>query len=95
MTTKANLCALLKKAQNRKAKKQKQKLKLQTEAQQNGTQRDLTPPQHWDAAKRRTTSARPLENVTLSVYEKPFDPYLGKRHLAEYRVKFLTQVIEA
>lgn len=92
MTTKANLLALLKRAQN---KPKKTKRTRKTKQPQTAVERNLTPPQHWDAAKHRTTSTRKNENVTLSVYEKPFDPYGGERHLAAYRVKFLTQLLEA
>ena len=92
MTTKADLLALLKKAQNKpsKPKRTRKPKQPQTEAV-----RDLTPQQHWDATKHRTTSIRKNENVTLSVYEKPFDPYRSERHLVEYQAKFLTQLLEA
>ena len=92
MTTKANLLALLKKAQSNPKKTKRTR---KTKQPQTAIERNLTPPQHWDGAKRRTTSTRKNENVTISVYEKPFDPYLGERHLAEYRVKFLTHLLEA
>ena len=92
MTTKANLLALLKKAQSNPSKPKRTRKPKQPRIE---VARDLTPPQHWDATKHRTTSTRLNENVTLSVYEKPFDPYQGERHLAEYRTKFLTQLLEA